>query len=290
MFDIVLNEDTSTCSGLLPPILFNILFLQYPTYFIELIVIGSINSTLLSKLYKYRVSRRSHDPGAEYMLCCCYYKKWHEVLFCVIGLIATLLPVVLILVKMQQTPSELLFDFPYLIVMGILSLTLPIVFIIDLVLTVISLIALVTWICKLKRRNLVQNKMKLICKEISLVIGFMSAFLAGVVTIIVLSIFSGLIPVLSDPGVSLDNVYSTVTAINTTLPLFLGIAPLLFLLYICISAHKPRQETQRLPTTTIFTAPPSTRVSLPTDTAAHAPNLLSPSTAEPTEETSLIKN
>ena len=36
------------------------------------------------------------------------------------------------------------------------------------------------------------------------------------------------------------------------------------------------------------TAPPSTRVSLPTDTADHAPNFLSPSTAEPSEVTPLI--
>ena len=38
------------------------------------------------------------------------------------------------------------------------------------------------------------------------------------------------------------------------------------------------------------TAPPSTRVSLPTDTADHAPNFLSPSTAEPSEVTPLITN
>ncbi len=36
------------------------------------------------------------------------------------------------------------------------------------------------------------------------------------------------------------------------------------------------------------TAPPSTRVSLPTDTADHAPNFLSPSTASPSEVTPLI--
>ena len=90
VLDVVLNEDTSTCSGL-SPFLFNCLFLLYPAFLIELLVIGSINLTLLSKLYKYRVSRQSHDPGAEYMLCCCYYKKWREILFCVIGSMATLL-------------------------------------------------------------------------------------------------------------------------------------------------------------------------------------------------------
>ena len=36
------------------------------------------------------------------------------------------------------------------------------------------------------------------------------------------------------------------------------------------------------------TVPPSTRVSLPSDMAAHAPNFLSPSTAEPTDVTPLL--
>ena len=36
------------------------------------------------------------------------------------------------------------------------------------------------------------------------------------------------------------------------------------------------------------TAPPSTRVSLPSDTTEHAPNFLSPSTAEPTDVTPLL--
>ena len=71
-------------------------FLKYYTLFVELLVIGSISSTLLSKMYKYRVSRRSQDPGAEYMLCCCYYKKWREAFFCFMVLIATqILPIML---------------------------------------------------------------------------------------------------------------------------------------------------------------------------------------------------
>ena len=37
------------------------------------------------------------------------------------------------------------------------------------------------------------------------------------------------------------------------------------------------------------TIPTSTRVSLPSDTAAHAPKFLSPSTAEPTDVTPLLK-
>ena len=127
----------------------------------------------------------------------------------------------------------------------------------------------------------------------SLVIGFMAAFLAGVVAIIVLtfsSISSSLVAYTVDITPSTVTAGGTKTsfsiAVNTIMPLFHGIAPLLFLLYICV--HKPRQEIRSIATS--FTAPPSRRVSLPTDTAAHAPNFLSPSTAEPTEEIPLIIN
>ena len=48
---------------------------------------------------------------------------------------------------------------------------------------------------------------------------------------------------------------------------------------------------QKVPPDTVnSTAPPSTRVNLPSDTAEHAPNFLSPSTAEPTEVTVLLEN
>ena len=47
-------------------------------------------------------------------------------------------------------------------------------------------------------------------------------------------------------------------------------------------------ERGNLQTAGLQTAPSSTRVSLPSDTAAHAPNFLSPSTAEPTDVTPLL--
>ena len=71
--------------------------------------------------------------------------------------------------------------------------------------------------------------------------------------------------------------------------------PLLVFGYMCYSfrsrtrhvrfANRAGIETGGLG---LRTAPPSTRVSLPTDTADHAPNFLSPSTAEPSEVTPLM--
>ena len=49
-----------------------------------------------------------------------------------------------------------------------------------------------------------------------------------------------------------------------------------------------RKVTSKAFATNRHTNPPSTRVSLPTDTAEHAPNFLSPSTSEPSEVTPLV--
>ncbi len=70
-------------------------------------------------------------------------------------------------------------------------------------------------------------------------------------------------------------------------------APVSFGVYILISLPNLQRKVTtkaQVPATNRHTNPPSTRVSLPTDTAEHAPNFLSPSTAEPSEVTPLINN
>ena len=67
--------------------------------------------------------------------------------------------------------------------------------------------------------------------------------------------------------------------------------PVSFGVYILMSlSSQQRRVTTKaqVPATNRHTNPPSTRVSLPTDTAEHAPNFLSPSTAEPSEVTPLM--
>ncbi len=61
-----------------------------------------------------------------------------------------------------------------------------------------------------------------------------------------------------------------------------------FSIFWCVHSHEHIPSLQRRVTTRAFatnrhTNPPSTRVSLPTDTAEHAPNFISPSTSEPSE-------
>ena len=63
------------------------------------------------------------------------------------------------------------------------------------------------------------------------------------------------------------------------------IAPVSFGVYILISLLRKKVTSKtRVPVTNCHTNPPSTRVSLPTDTAEHTPNFLSASTAEPSAE------
>ena len=70
------------------------------------------------------------------------------------------------------------------------------------------------------------------------------------------------------------------------------IAPISFGVYILISIpilqRRVTTAKAKVFATNRHTNPSSTRVSLPTDTAEHAPNFLSPSTAEPSEVTPLI--
>ncbi len=70
------------------------------------------------------------------------------------------------------------------------------------------------------------------------------------------------------------------------------IAPVSFGVYVLMSLpNLQRKVTTKAQVfaTNRHTNPPSTRVSLPTDTAEHAPNFLSPSTAEPSEVTQLVQ-
>ena len=84
--------------------------------------------------------------------------------------------------------------------------------------------------------------------------------------------------------------------VNFSLAVFTAvrtIAPVSFGVYILISLPNLQRKTTtkaQVFATNRHTNPPSTRVSLPTDTAEHAPNFLSPSTAEPSEVTLLVND
>ena len=138
-------------------------------------------------------------------------------------------------------------------------------------------VILITWFC-LWRRQIARRRDVL--KEIGIFFAlfFFTLFVIG------MDICSGF------------NYYITPDIVITQIVIcsFLSCFPLLVFGYLCYSfrsktrhvrfANRADIETAGLG---LRTAPPSTRVSLPTDTADHAPNFLSPSTAEPSEVTPL---
>ena len=115
----------------------------------------------------------------------------------------------------------------------------------------------------MRRRNLLPDKMKWICREVSFVVGFMATFFAILALVVLLA---ALAPFVNSYSITA----SDPSLIIILLPFFHCFAPLMFLVYICTSPHRPRR-------------PQLEAISLPTDTAAHAPNFLSPSTASPTD-------
>ena len=260
-----------------------VLVLQYYVFIVELMLVGSINLTILSKMYQYRASRPSQRPSTEYMLCCCSYKRGKEFIFVFIVFVFMLLCPAMVIILLQlenwQWPSQatsFLNIFSYVAFWSTVT-----VWFTDLLLTIISIVALAFWLLKLRRNNLLNNRMKLVCREMTFIISFLAGFVSVFIILFLLTfsfLFSQQSLLIMRYGSSL-------------FPLIHVILPILFLVYSCTIIKQRRTPASSNSETVPPTAPPSTRVSLPSDTAAHAPNFLSPSTAELTEETSLlIKN
>ena len=144
-------------------------------------------------------------------------------------------------------------------------------------LSLISDIILVIWFC-IRRNHIARRRIML--KEIGI-------FLVHLFE----TILAGLVYILFRLNVQAEAIGLLI--VLTLLSLF----PLCVFVYMRYSFGTPpredrREENNRYNIQTagggLQTVPPSTRVSLPSDTAAHAPNFLSPSTAEPTDVTPLL--
>ena len=157
------------------------------------------------------------------------------------------------------------------------------VMVVPLALSFISDIVLIVWFCKVRRQIARRGTMykELVLFGIHLLVNVLAALL------FIFFFLVYLVPVPSQRKLN-GNEYA-VTIVLTLLTLF----PFCVHVYMICSSRTPPRVTRpagnrNLQTAGLQTAPPSTRVSLPTDTAAHAPNFLSPSTAEPTDVTPLL--
>ena len=138
-------------------------------------------------------------------------------------------------------------------------------------LSVVCVCVLLVWLCWLRTRQLLKARMRTVMKEVGVWLVFLMAYC--VVEIILEFLFNDIAVLKFIPPI--------------VSPILHSFIPIIFFVYMYISLHKIRKknvpyhqvedEKATIQSAGLQTVPPSTRVSLPSDTAAHAPNLLSPS-------------
>ena len=152
---------------------------------------------------------------------------------------------------------------------------------INLILSLVCVIVLVIWLIWLQRRHFLRARLRTITKEIGLLLGYLIPYSFFWVIIIVAGF--------KDFHQFIFPIY----------PMSHIVVPISFFVYMFVSIRQRHKKLRSAhednhnvhldqQTTGLETAPPSTRISLPSDTAAHAPNFLSPE--ELSEVTPLINN
>ena len=254
--------------------------LQLCTLSFEVLLIGSINLTILSKMYKYAVRRKSLQPNTVYMICCCFHTKHREVFFLIVTIILSLVLTSIftaVEVLLGEQSEETI---PVEIHRAIGFVVNSIIIVIDLMLSGISLAVLAIWFCILKKKKVLKNKIEEEYKKMLLIVGFLVMF---ALVYWILSI------VPKD-----QQHHDLLIAFAALNPIVQSTLSLAFFVYVCVKIcnsreiHRITEHPGIVDTNDQSTAPTSSRVSLPTDTAEHAPNFLSPSTAEPSELSGLI--
>ncbi len=159
---------------------------------------------------------------------------------------------------------------------------------IELPLSILCICTLLVWGCWLLRKRYLRARMKTILKEIGLLLGFLLSYCIIRIVIEILNIFW------ANP--IRDQHHSVMITTYALYPINRATIPFSFIIYVCFVYLCPtRSDTN--PPTDQHTSPPSTRVSLPSNTADHAPNFLSrnefmdsTNTESPTETTALLPN
>ena len=232
---------------------------------LELALIFLINLNLLSKMYKYGCNKQWLASKK------CIFKRRHEVLFMILyHLLCAVFSTTLILTLLHKKTEVIritLYFIPALI---------------DITISFLSFIVFIAWFFKLRRKKLLKNKLNFVCREIGLVLAFLMLFLLPWSIEGILAISNNHIT-FND---TVDHLYNAVFPLihaTTSLPSFVYIC-----MTICQQRAARKKELRLQNKATSATNPPSTRFSLPSDTAAHAPNFLSPSTAELSDTTPLL--
>ena len=145
----------------------------------------------------------------------------------------------------------------------------------DTFLCLLCVCLLLVWLCWLRSRLLLKTRRIQVIKEVGAWLGFL----------LVCCFAGNLIEVTNFT----DNPLIKLIAF-TCYPLLHSCIPILFFVYMyinmCPCCKKPKDHPRAKATRGLQTAPPSTRVSLPSDTVAHAPKFLSPIIGEEVSEES----
>ncbi len=233
-------------------------------FYVEMLQMTTIHLLLLYKLCKHMQTRIMQRLQA----CCCniHPRLWHEVMIVCIqfGLpLPILITETVAILKTLSIMKVFIFLEMYCFIVPLVG--------VNILLGLICIVLLVLWFCMLWKRNMLNSKVKFVCTQMGHILFVLVVFFIWNI-IYLSSSFSFSIIVVS--------------VIRTFSPISFGV-------YILISLPSLQRKVPtkaRAPVTNLHTNPPSTRVSLPTDTAEHAPNFLSPSTSEPSEVTPLVNN
>ncbi len=233
--------------------------------FVEILQITTIHLLLLYQLCKHMQTRTIQRLQT---LCCNIRPRlWHDVIIVCIqfGLpLPILITEIVVTLKTTFKSKKLLFEVENYYIIGPLLA-------VNILLGLICIVLLVLWFGMLWKRRLLKSKVKFVCTQMGHILLVLVVFLIGNILLLPTSL------TYHNYGI-----VTVVTAVMRTFP------PVSFSVYILMSIRNLQTSKAQVPATNRHTNPPSTRVSLPTDTAEHAPNFLSPSTAEPSEVTLLI--
>ena len=154
---------------------------------------------------------------------------------------------------------------------------------IELPLSILCICTLLVWGCWLLRKHYLRARMKTILTEMGLLLGYLSSYCIIRIVIEILNTFWS-----QNPTIKITT-YALYPINRVTIPFS-------FIIYVCFVYLCPSRSNTNPPTDQ-HTDPPSTRVSLPSNTADHAPNFLSRNEfmdstdmESPTETTALLLN
>ncbi len=237
--------------------------------FVEILQMTTIHLLLLYQLCKHMKTRTMQRLQA----CCCniHPHLWHEVMIVCIqfGLpLPILIAEIVVRLKTPFKSKKRLFEVENYYIIGPLLA-------VNTLLGLICIVLLVLWFGMLWKRKLLKSKVKFVCTQMGHILLVLVVYLIGNIL---------LLPILYRYNYAYYGLEVTVV-MRTFIPVSFGV-------YILMSIRNLKRKVTskaQVPVTNLHTNPPSTRVSLPTDTAEHAPNFLSPSTAEPSEVTPLNK-